>query len=99
MTTEKFFLNKVINRFLPSINEFLNSKRLILPTELFGIFTLTDLVIKYYDYYVMIGATPTFIPMFTSENGGFVFDPTVKANPAFMPKKDYFKQINESFLQ
>lgn len=99
LTTEKFFLNKIINTFLPSINEFLNSKRLILPTELFGIFTLSDLVIKYYDYYVMIGATPTFIPMFTSENSGFVFDPTVKANPAFMPKKDYFKQINESFLQ
>jgi len=49
LTDERKFFNKVVYRFLPSVNDYLNSKELIFSTELFGMFTLSDLVIKYYD--------------------------------------------------
>uniref|UniRef100_A0A7S3WRL1 Uncharacterized protein n=1 Tax=Strombidinopsis acuminata TaxID=141414 RepID=A0A7S3WRL1_9SPIT len=100
LTTEKFFLNKIINLFLPEIDTFLNSKQLPLPQELFGIFKLSDLVIKYYDDYVMLGVTPYFIPLLPQINGRTIFDPSIKANPAYMPKKNYFKEFeNNLFLQ
>mmetsp|Transcript_64074 Transcript_64074/g.88611 ORF Transcript_64074/g.88611 Transcript_64074/m.88611 type:complete len:286 (-) Transcript_64074:54-911(-) len=63
LTTEKIFLNKLLNMFIPQIDKILNSKRLPLPTELFGLFKLQDLIIKYYDDYIMLGLTPTFEPL------------------------------------
>ena len=33
-----------------------------IPSELFGMFTLSDLVIKYHDDYLEAGLTPTFVP-------------------------------------
>jgi len=98
LTTEKFFLNKMINLFLPEIDAYLNTKQLTLPTELFGLFKLSDLVIRYYDEYIMLGVTPTFEPLaYASQykDGQFYFDPSIKANPAYMPKKDYFMEFTQ----
>jgi len=91
VTTEKIALNRVLNIFLPEIDAYLNTLTLAIPTELFGIFKLSDLVIRYYNDYVMLGLTPTFEPLSYESNymgDVFVFDPTQKSNPAYLPVKD-----------
>lgn len=34
-----------------------------IPTDLFGLFKLSDLVLKYHDDYLEAGLTPTFVPI------------------------------------
>jgi len=63
LTTEKIFLNKYINRMLPLLNAELEAYVIEFPSNIFGIFELSDLFMNYHDGYVFVGATPTFVPI------------------------------------
>ena len=47
---------------VPYINDELSTLKIQIPTDLFGIFTLSDLSVSYHDNYIEAGLTPTFIP-------------------------------------
>jgi hypothetical protein len=55
---------KINNGFrigIPFINVFLAKHQIKFPSNIFGIFELSDLTLGYYDNYIFAGATPTFI--------------------------------------
>jgi len=47
---------------VPYINNELKTLKIQIPTNLFGIFALSDLSLSYHDDYIEAGLTPTFIP-------------------------------------
>lgn len=47
---------------VPYINDELSTLKIQIPTDLFGIFTLSDLSVSYHDDYIEAGLTPTFVP-------------------------------------
>ena len=47
---------------VPIINDELQTLKIQIPTNLFDIFTLSDLSVSYHDGYIEAGLTPTFIP-------------------------------------
>jgi hypothetical protein len=47
---------------MPHINSYLNTVPINVPSNIAGIFELSDLTLEYFDNYVYMGATPTFIP-------------------------------------
>jgi len=53
-------LNLGIGIGLPYFNTWLEGQKVQIPNELFGLFKLTDLTIKYHDNYLEAGLTPTF---------------------------------------
>jgi len=55
-------LNEGIQIGLPSLNAYLGTLMVQIPDELFGIFKLSDLTLKYHDNYLEAGLTPTFEP-------------------------------------
>lgn len=57
----KLELNNYIRYVLPHMNVWLASHPLKLPSNIAGIFELSDLTLGYYDDYLYAGATPTFI--------------------------------------
>jgi len=61
LTTERVLLNKYIDRTLPLLNEELQAYQIEFPSNIAGIFELSDLNLNYHDGYVYVGATPTFI--------------------------------------
>ncbi len=63
MTLLSQLLNKVFNATIPFLNKYLQNVTVQIPTELFGIFKLSDLVLKYHDNYLEAGLTPTFVPI------------------------------------
>ena len=55
---------KINNGFrfgLPLINRGLESHMISIPSNIFGLFLLSDLTIDYHDNYIYAGATPTFV--------------------------------------
>jgi len=60
--TIKVEINNGIRLFLPVINSFFAQHLIPLPQHILGIFALSDAIIEYYDSFIMVGATPTFIP-------------------------------------
>ena len=54
-------LNNFFRIFTPIINKDLQQHPLTVPSDIFGIFLLSDLTIGYYNNYIYLGATPTFI--------------------------------------
>jgi hypothetical protein len=55
-------LNKGIEFGLSYFNDYLATLKVQVPTNLFGLFQLSDLTLKYHDNYVEAGLTPTFLP-------------------------------------
>ena len=47
---------------VPYINNELSTLKIQIPTNLFDIFTLSDLSLSYHDGYIEAGLTPSFIP-------------------------------------
>merc|ERR1712194_414391 len=58
----KVALNAAFRVSMPLINLFLGKYILKIPSDIFGIFQLSDLVLEYFDGYIYAGATPTFLP-------------------------------------
>lgn len=73
--TLKVIINSVFKLYKKSINFNLAKMAVVLPTELFGLFTLDKLTLKYFDDYVLLGITPTFLPPSFLEGGSYVFHP------------------------
>jgi hypothetical protein len=59
--TLKFELNNGFKLFMPYINNHLQDHAFTVPSNIFGIFTLSNLTIGYYNDYLYLGMTPTFI--------------------------------------
>lgn len=60
--TLKLEINNFFRLFLPLINTHLADYYVRVPQEIFGIFTLSDLSVGYFDQYLFLGMTPTFLP-------------------------------------
>jgi len=54
-------LNNFFRVFTPIINRDLQTHTFTVPSNVFGIFTLSNLTIGYYNNYIYLGLTPTFI--------------------------------------
>jgi len=57
----KLELNNFLRYYLPHMNTWLGMHPLALPSNILGIFELSDLTLGYYDNYLYAAATPTFI--------------------------------------
>ena len=57
----KLELNNFIRYYLPHMNVWLGSHPIVLPSNIAGIFELSNLTLGYFDDYLYAGATPTFI--------------------------------------
>ena len=54
-------LNNFFRVFTPIINKDLQNHAFTVPSNIFGIFILSNLTIGYYNNYIYLGMTPTFI--------------------------------------
>lgn len=54
--------NMTFVELIVAFNIWANAQSITIPSELFGIFTLSDLNLKYHDDYLEAGLTPTFLP-------------------------------------
>jgi hypothetical protein len=54
-------LNFIFTTFKVLINQWLGGLELVVPSNIAGIFILSDLYVEYYNDYIYAGATPTFI--------------------------------------
>lgn len=57
----KLELNTVSKILVPSLNKWLQKYQIPIPSNVFGIFTLSNLFLGYQDGYITAGATPTFV--------------------------------------
>lgn len=51
-------------------NDFISEYTLDIPNTLFDLFSLSDLSLSYFDHYIQLGLTPTFIPL--SQRKGYI---------------------------
>lgn len=58
----KVEINTVSKILVPSLNSWLAKYQVPIPQNIAGIFTISDLFLKYNDGYIFAGATPTFTP-------------------------------------
>ena len=54
--------NLTIKELIVAFNVWAQVQTVTIPSELFGIFTLSDLTLKYHNEYLEAGLTPTFLP-------------------------------------
>ena len=57
----KLKLNFFFTTFKVFINKWLNSMEIVIPSDIGGLFILSELYIEYYNDYIYAGATPTFV--------------------------------------
>jgi len=55
-------LNNFLRLYMSHINSSLSHHPITIPSNIGGIFELSNLTIEYFDSYIYAGATPTFIP-------------------------------------
>lgn len=55
-------LNECLEIGLPHLNTYLQTLKIIIPENLFGLFELSNLTLKYHDNFIEAGLTPTFLP-------------------------------------
>ena len=60
--TLKLKLNNGFRIMIPLLNVFLSKFNVSIPSNIFGIFELSNLNLDYFDGYIYAGATPTFLP-------------------------------------
>lgn len=65
--TIKVELNNAFRIGLPEFNVVLAKHTISIPSNIFGLFVLSDLTLGYHDDYIYAGATPTFIGPSSSE--------------------------------
>ena len=70
--TLKLKLNNGFRIMLPLLNVFLSKFDVQIPSNIFGIFELSNLNLDYFDGYIYAGATPTFLPPSTEHATGFI---------------------------
>jgi hypothetical protein len=58
----KLELNNFLRIYMPHINAWLVNTPVTIPSNIAGIFELSNLTLEYFNNYVYVGATPTFIP-------------------------------------
>ena len=58
----KVEFNTVSKLLVPELNKFISKYQVPIPSDIMGIFILSDLFLKYEDGYIFGGATPTFLP-------------------------------------
>ena len=58
----KVEFNTVSKLLVPELNKFISKYQVPIPSDILGIFDLSDLFLKYEDGYIFGGATPTFLP-------------------------------------
>ena len=58
----KLELNNLARYALAKLNPYLAENPIVVPKNIAGIFELSNLYLGYYDDYVFVGATPTFLP-------------------------------------
>ena len=59
--TLKLEINNGFRLFMPYINRHLALHSVKVPSNIFGIFLLSDLSISYFDQYIYLGMSPTFL--------------------------------------
>merc|ERR1712216_101135 len=74
MTLLQELLQKGLEEGREPFNWYIQTKSLNIPSELFGLFKLSDLIIKYHNGYLEGGLTPTFLPI------GDISDPYVESS-------------------
>lgn len=57
----KLELNNFLRLYMGHINAWLDTLPITIPSQIGGLFSLSDLTIEYFDDYIYAGATPTFI--------------------------------------
>ena len=60
--TLKLKLDNGFRIMIPLLNVFLSKFNVSIPSNIFGIFELSNLNLDYFDGYIYAGATPTFLP-------------------------------------
>lgn len=60
--TLKVELNNFFRIFTPVLNRKLATHLITFPSNIFGVLTLSDLTLGYFNNYIYAGFTPTFIP-------------------------------------
>ena len=65
--TIKLDLNNGFRIGLPIFNKLMAMQTIPIPSNIFGLFELSDLNLGYYDDYIYAGATPTFIAPSSSQ--------------------------------
>lgn len=84
-------LNDGIRLGIPFLNIYLETLKVTIPSQLFGLFKLSDLVVKYHNNYIEAGLTPTFVAPSLS------FTPMPKWNPdTWGPNEIYEEVIDEN---
>lgn len=83
----KIEINTVSRLIVPEINNFLKNYQVPIPSDIFGIFTLSNLFLTYNDGYIFGGATPTFVDPTPTVSQDFYDQIVSNAN-------GYFYQIN-----
>ena len=80
-------LNQGIAVGLPILNAYLTTVSLPLPTNLFGLFTLSDVTLKYHDNFLEAGLTPTFKPITEDIPGVYERFRPIADEPYYAPDK------------
>ena len=61
-TTMKIAINNAFRVLIPSLNKVLTTKSFSLPTHIGNLFILSNLSLAYFNDYLYLGITPTFVP-------------------------------------
>ena len=72
---------------IPFFNIWIQTQSIVIPSELFGLFKLSDVVVKYHDNYLEAGLTPTFVPPSLPKSVPYVA-PKTTGNTQFMLGRD-----------
>ena len=93
------FIDIVIPSTIPSVNEVLANWIIEIPTDLFYIFSLSDLKINYHDGYVSVELNPTFKPIQSTFNYVQLPDVSVdKLGKLYPYKYEYTYSSEEKIL-
>jgi hypothetical protein len=84
------FIDKIIPYTIPAVNEVLANWIIEIPTDLFYIFSLTDLKLNYHNGYVSVELNPTFKPIPSTFNYIQVPDVSVDRYGKSYPYKHEF---------
>jgi len=113
LQTISTFFNYGIKIGIPFLNKFLDVAIIPIPTDLFGLFKLSDLELRYHDGYLEAGLTPTFKPVgykaFVPELSTEVFEHPIEIiydsayeeqdDDIVIPDEDEFKKFVENVVK
>ena len=56
-----YWLNYGFTLVIPYFNDVLKEAQVVIPSNIFGLFTLSDVTFNYFDHYIQMGLSPTFL--------------------------------------